>query len=74
MFGIFSQAPQVGDVVFINEQEKIVNLFSTITKELERRKKLFSDYNGDYNIYIKNSGQKLPIKLVKKNFLSKNGI
>ena len=60
MFGIFSQAPQVGDVVFINEQEKIVNLFSTVTKELEKRKKLFSDYNGDYNIYIKNSGQTLP--------------
>ena len=60
MFGSFMAAPQVGDVVFLNEDEKIVNLFATIAKELERRKKLFSTYNGNYNIYIKNSGQTLP--------------
>ena len=60
MLGIFKSAPQVGDVVFVNEEEKLVNLFNTITKELERRKKLFSDYNGSYNLYIKNSGKTLP--------------
>lgn len=60
MFGVFRNAPQVGDVIFINESEKLTNLFNTINRELERRKKLFVDYNGDYNIYIKNSGQTLP--------------
>ena len=60
MFGSFLEAPQVGDVIFLNEDEKIVNLFATIAKELERRKKLFSSYNGSYNIFIKNSGQSLP--------------
>lgn len=60
MFGTFKMAPQVGDVVFINEVEKMANLFNTISSELERRKKLFVDYNGDYNIYIKNSGKTLP--------------
>ena len=60
MFGTFSNAPQVGDVVFINEAEKLNNLFSVISKELERRKKLFADFNGNYNLYIKNSGRTLP--------------
>ena len=60
IFGMFKSAPQVGDVIFISENEKLVNLFNTINKELEIRKKLFVDYNGDYNIYIKNSGKTLP--------------
>ena len=60
MFGTFVNAPQIGDVVFINESEKLNNLFSRISKELERRKKLFADYNGNYNLYIKNSGHFLP--------------
>ena len=60
MFGTFKNAPQVGDVVFINEAEKLNNLFGSVTKELEKRKKLFSDYNGSYNLYIKNSGKTLP--------------
>ncbi len=60
MFGTFLNAPQIGDVVFINESEKLTNLFSTVTKELERRKKLFADYSGSYNLYIKNSGNTLP--------------
>ncbi|MDD6272677.1 MAG: type VII secretion protein EssC [bacterium] len=69
MFGTFVNAPQVGDVVFINEQEKLANLFATITKELERRKKLFVDYNGSYNLYIKNSGKKLPrIMIIVNNY------
>ena len=64
MFGPFKAAPQIGDVVFINETEKLNNLFSIITAELERRKKLFSDYNGSYNLFIKNSGKKLPQILI----------
>ena len=60
MFGTFSSAPQVGDVVFINDAEKLHNLFGRISKELDKRKKLFADYNGNYNLYIKNSGKTLP--------------
>ena len=60
MLGIFKSAPQVGDVVFVNDNEKLVNLFNTISKEVEKRKKLFSDYNGSYNLYIKSSGKTLP--------------
>ncbi len=60
MFGTFVKAPQVGDVIFVNESEKLNNLINTISKELDKRKKLFSDYNGNYNIYIRNSGKTLP--------------
>ncbi len=67
MFGIFKKAPQVGDVIFLNEAEKIANFFNTIAKELELRKKLFVDYNGDYNIYIKNSGKTIPRYIIVIN-------
>ena len=60
IFGMFKNAPQVGDVIFINETEKLTNLFNNLRTELEKRKKLFVDYNGDYNLYIKNSDETLP--------------
>ena len=73
MFGTFQAAPQVGDVVFINESEKLTNLFNKISKELDRRKKLFSDYNGSYNLYIKNSGKTLPqIIIILNNYEALN--
>ena len=60
MFGMFKNAPQVGDVVYINDSEKLTNLFNTINRELERRKKILVDYNGDYNLYIKAGKTDLP--------------
>lgn len=60
MFGMFKNAPQVGDVVYINESEKLTNLFNTLNSELEKRKKLFVEYNGDYNMYITQSGKTIP--------------
>ena len=67
IFGMFKNAPQVGDVIYVSETEKLVNLFNTLGKELERRKKLFIDYNGDYNLYIKNSGNTLPRYIIILN-------
>ena len=64
---VFNKAPQVGDVIFQNEREKVGNLFKLLTEELENRKKLFIDYNGDYDFYIKHSGNKLPTILVVIN-------
>ncbi len=60
MFGIFKPSPQVGDVVFVQEEEKLVNLFNKINAEIELRRKLFTEYNGDYNLFIKQSGKKIP--------------
>ena len=56
----FYKAPQVGDVVLSSEEEKVANLFKLLTSSLEERKKLFVDYNGDYNFYCTHSGKTLP--------------
>ena len=53
---VFEKAPHVGEVLFSYEAEKINNLFKMLYEEIEKRKKLFVDFGGDYNSYIKNSG------------------
>jgi len=57
---IFSKAPHIGDILYINDSEKINNLFKMLKTEVERRKKIFSDYSGDYQTYIKSSGKSVP--------------
>ena len=66
-FGMFKSAPQVGDVIYISETEKLVNLFNSLNNELEKRKKLLIDYNGDYNLYIKSGHTDLPRIVVAIN-------
>ena len=63
----FAKAPHVGDVILSYEAEKVSNLFKMIQAEIERRKKLFADYGGDYNSYIKSSGNTLPSIVVAIN-------
>lgn len=58
---IFKKLPHVGDVCTLDDAEKITNVFIMLDEELDRRKELFSDYNGEYSYYIKKSGQKLPL-------------
>lgn len=57
---MFEKAPQVGDVIFSSEGEKIINLMKMIKAEISVRKKLFVDYGGDYESYIKNSRKACP--------------
>lgn len=57
---VFSKSPHIGDILYINDSEKISNLFKMLKTEIERRKKLFSDYSGDYQTYIKVSGSSVP--------------
>ena len=57
---VFSKSPHVGDILYLNDAEKIRNLFKMLQAEIDRRKKLFSDYGGDYQTYIKQSGQTVP--------------
>ena len=61
---MFEKAPHVGDVILSSQEDKIVNLFKAINGEMEKRKKLFANYNGDYQSYIKNSGMTLPQTVV----------
>ena len=55
----FDKSPHVGEVLLSYEVEKINNLFKMLYSEIERRKKLFADFGGDYNSYIKNSGSSI---------------
>lgn len=56
--------PQIGDIVYSNESDKLNKLFSLITNEMAFRKKEFIDFNGEYKTYLKLSGKKLPLKLI----------
>lgn len=57
----FYNFPHVGDMVFASEEEKLNNLFKMIRDIIKERKKIFSEYGGEYNNYIKNSGNTLPL-------------
>lgn len=65
----FKKAPQVGDVVFSDDSEKIVNLLKMLKKEVTNRKKMFADWGGDYNSYCERSGNLIPnIVIVINNY------
>ena len=57
---VFAKAPHIGDILYINDAEKIRNLFKMLRSEIDKRKKLFADYSGDYQTYIKESGSTVP--------------
>ncbi len=63
----YEKAPHVGGIVIAGEDEKYKNLFKMIREELARRKKLFADYGGEYQNYLRNSKEKLPLKVIILN-------
>ncbi len=63
----FARAPHVGDVILSYEGEKVSNLFKLLLAEIERRKKLFTDFGGDYASYIAASGESVPNIVVMIN-------
>ena len=63
----YKKAPHVGDIVNLGEDETYNNLFKMIKDDLKERKKLFSDYGGNYINYMKNSKEKLPLKIIVLN-------
>lgn len=65
----FARSPYVGDVLLSDEKEKITNLFKMIYKVIEERKKMFSDYGGDYFSYLRLSANEIPsIFVIIHNF------
>ena len=67
MLKIFSNFPHVGEVVTVENNEKIQDLIKMISDEIARRKDLFADYAGDYNDYNEYSGKKMPLMLIIVN-------
>ena len=57
----YQALPHIGGMVFQGEEEKFNNLFKLIRNEIKKRKKLFTDYGGEYKNYIKKSNDKLPL-------------
>lgn len=64
---LFNDVAQIGDMVFIGEDDKLSNLFKLIDEEINKRKKLFVPYSGKYTTYINNSGETLPLIVVMLN-------
>ncbi len=65
----FDNSPLVGDIIYIDQAEKVKNLFKMISDEIDKRKKLFQNYNGDYISYCKNSNNSVPnIVVVINNY------
>ena len=56
----FNDAPQIGDVILSSDVEKLNNLVKMLISEMNKRKKKFVSYNGNYLDYVKMSDKKLP--------------
>lgn len=54
----FKNFSHVGDVVYLNDYDKILNLFKMLEGEIEQRKSLFANYGGSYESYISSSDMK----------------
>ncbi len=68
---MFDDSPIVGNILTIDDEEKINNLYKMINSTIEQRKELFADYNGDYQNYCKNSGKTVPnIVVIINNYES----
>lgn len=63
----FAQAPQVGDVVFSTEREKIANLFKMLQIILNDRKKVLTNYGGGFWEYEQETEHPLPSIVVVIN-------
>lgn len=64
---LYRESPQVGDVVFVNDKEKIDRLFNMLQEIMKERKEELLEYNGDYDLYLKTSGKKMPMIIIVIN-------
>lgn len=67
IFRTYRKAPQVGDVLLVNDVEKVNNLFKMLFEKISERKKILANYNGDFNYYNKKSEKKMPLIVVVIN-------
>ena len=63
----FNKLPHVGGSVYQGEDEKFYNLMKLIKEEIDTRKKLFSDFGGEYKQFSKKFPDKLPLFTVIMN-------
>ncbi len=63
----FAKFPQVGEVVFQDEVDRVAGVLSLITDEIERRKDILSNYNGSFEYYNKVEKEKMNLMVVVIN-------
>ncbi len=61
---VFQDAPHTGEIMLSHEEEKIGNLFRMLKKELDKRKKVFRDFEGDFVSYNENREETYPALVV----------
>lgn len=61
---VFMNYPQVGDVMYLYEKEKIINTFKYLNSVLNNRKNLLVNYGGNLLKYNKENDNKLPVILL----------
>lgn len=61
---MFRNANIVADTITMDEKDKLESLYKILTKEIEDRKTLFYEYNGDYQAYLNHSGNTIPAIIV----------
>lgn len=64
---VWQKVPHVGDVFVTEEVNKLENLIKMLNKELDRRKKDYSEWGGNYQEYCKLSGKRDPVIVVALN-------
>ena len=66
---MFKNSNIVGDILQGTDTDKVENLFKMLNGTIQERKKLFSQYGGSYNDFIRNSNVKVPnVVVVINNF------
>ena len=57
---VFETLPQIGGIVYMEENDKFSNLFKLIKDELKKRKKMFIKFGGSIINYNSKNNEKLP--------------
>ncbi len=64
---IFNDSPQVGDVIFTKDSEKLNRFFKKLKEIVEERRKVLSEFNGDYYYYLRTTKKVMPLIVVVLN-------
>lgn len=57
---MFAKFPHVGEIAFSDNVDIVAGVLDMINEEIDKRKELFAEYNGNYTSYLKESGKMLP--------------
>jgi len=57
---MYSKAPHVSGILNSSEKDKVLTLIRVLKGHIETRKKLFAEYNGNFQIYNAKSGKTVP--------------